>query len=154
MSFLPVGALLPGQEVILDVNAFQATGGTLCRCIADGDIAAGEPVHWSGAPTDGTLPVSAADGAESAVEPLAGIAAHDAEDGAEVYVVTKGLCTAAKQTGTAWASGQSLAIGTGKNLVPSTQDLDGTKVQVCTIGFAVAAAGSADATGTLWVNPA
>lgn len=130
--------------------AWAGRGTSVDNFIADGAILAGQPVILS--PSAGVNAVAGADGAVSTTVVFAGVAINAAADGEEVAVITRGAATVAKQTGTAWVVGQMLGIGSGKNLVPYSPDLDGTNVAFHAMGPCLVAAASGDATGLVFVT--
>lgn len=93
-------------------------------------------------------PAAVLSGAGVLVGSLFGVAAHDAESGADVTIATTGVFTLPKATGAAWTVGQRLYWDdTAKNVT-------GTASTNKLIGVAAAAAASGDAIGTVRLTAA
>lgn len=102
--------------------------------------------------TAGTGKVKPADGSSATDVVFAGVALTSAAIGEQVTVITRGTATVAKDTGTAWASGDMIGIGAAKTATVYAPDLDGATAAKQTLGFCLAPALSGATTGLIYVN--
>jgi len=113
-------------------------------------IAAGEPVIFNLAGASGS--VIPFDGGSSTDVAFLGVALNAAASGEEVTVITRGVATVTKDTGTAWAVGDVIGAGAAKTANVYAPDLDGVNVAKQTLGYSLSTALSGDTTAVIWVN--
>lgn len=147
---MPAPILIPDNAETVWLSGDPGTSVAIFKAAAD--IAAGEPVIGNFAGATGT--VIPFDGGSSTDVMFYGVALSPALSGEDVTVVTRGVATVAKDTGTAWAIGDVIGAGAAKTANVYAPDLDGVNVAKQTLGYAIKDALSGDSTGLIWVNAA